>query len=91
MKDQDGNDLLEPLENGEKQTYEPVWALYRVQNGFRFGTRIGSSTDLISARREAADKGSETPTGSGYHYRVFRVGRLMRQRSSNKRRDYTGR
>lgn len=84
MRDQYGNELLEPSHRREKHAYEDVWAVYKVQDGFHSGQCLTSYMTLALATEEAGKRNQEIGTGAGYSFKAYRPYRKAKRRTPQK-------
>jgi hypothetical protein len=85
MRDEEGNELLEPSYQNEKRANEDIWAVYKFQRGYHEGERVTDDMKLNSAMREARRRYEEIGEGAGYTFKVYCLHRSPKQRMPQKR------
>jgi hypothetical protein len=91
MKDQEGNELLEPSYQKGKRANEAIWAVFEVQLGSYAGKRVTDYMTLYSAMKEERERNDKIEEGAGYSFKVFCLHRsppkqrMPQKRNSRKR------
>jgi hypothetical protein len=84
MKDQEGNELLEPSSQNETRANEYIWAVFEVRRGSYVGKRVTDYMTLYSAREEEQKRSAEIGEGAGYSLKVYCLHRSPKRRMPQK-------
>jgi len=84
MRDQEGNELLEPSYQKEKRGNERSWAVFEFQRGSYIGKRETDYMTLYSAREEERKRSEKIGEGAGYSLKVCRLHRFPKRRMPQK-------